>query len=701
MRPTYHLPFWKTAPIIRLLIPLIAGIILHWYVQFTLTFILVSLASFLTAFLLTHFFSAPSAYLFRKFQAFLFYIFIAAVGMLLTWHKDSRHQPDWYGRSYADSSVLLIKINEPLTAKERSFKTEGTIIRVINGRQETNSSGKILLYFSKDSITPPIQYGDLILVGQPLQPIRNSGNPGAFNYQRYAAFQQLYHQLFLKPGDWQATGLSNPHFFRSFLFDARASVLGTLQRYIDNDAGELGIAEALLIGFKEDLDKDLVQAYSNTGVVHIIAISGLHLGLIFFVLTWLFNRTPVLKRSRHVKVLLLITCLWLFSLLTGGAASVLRSAVMFTVIILGKYYFKQSSVYNSLAASAFLMLCYNPYYLWDVGFQLSYLAVIGIVSLQGPIYRAWYIKNKMLRKTWEMASITIAAQVAAFPICIYYFHQFPNLFLFTNLLVVPLSTIILFGEILLIICASLSPVANFLGVVLTALIWFMNKAILFFNGFSFSVWDNIYATMFTTWLLYGLVIFFCSWLLKRQRKLLRLAVACLAGLSVMFTYAYSQLRQQKKIIIYNVSKHRAVDFISANKNVFEGDSVLKSEGLLQNFHLKPARISMQVSKSAEQMPWLKSSGVIRQFYNKKMVFIDTNYTLHPSDSIVAIDVLLISNNAAVELRDLLEVVKPSVVVLDASNSLWKIEKWKKECEQLLLRCHSVAEQGAFVLNVQE
>ncbi len=701
MRPAYHLPFWKTAPIIRLLIPLTAGIILHWYLQFTLTFILVSIAAFLIAFLLTQFFSAPLAFLFRRLQAALFYIFIAAVGMLLTWNKDSRHQPLWYGNAYGDSSVLVIKIEEPLTVKERSFKTEGTVVNIVNGNKQESSSGKVLLYFSKDSVTPAVHYGDLILVSQQLQPIRNSGNPGAFNYQRYAAFQQLYHQLFLKPKDWQATGRSEPHFFRAFLFNARSHVLAILQQYIGNDSKELGIAEALLIGFKEDLDKDLVQAYSNTGVVHIIAISGLHLGLIFFVLTWLFNRTPVLKRSRHVKVVLLIACLWLFSLLTGGAPSVLRSAVMFTVIIIGKYYFKQSSVYNSLAASAFLMLCYNPYYLWDVGFQLSYLAVIGIVSLQGPIYRAWFIKNKILRKTWEMASITIAAQVAAFPICIYYFHQFPNMFLLTNLLVVPLSTIILFGEILLVICGSFNVLASFLGSLLTGLISFMNQTILFFNGFWFSVWDNIYATMFTTWLLYGLIIFTCGWLLHKRKKLLRLAVVCLAGLSIMFTYAYAQLQQQKKMIIYNVSKHRAIDFISTDKNVFEGDSVLKEVGLLQNFHLKPARISMQVKNSEAEMPWLKSSGVIRQFYNKKMVFIDNNFTLEPTDSIVPIDVLLISNNANVEMEELLTIVQPNVVVFDASNSLWKIEKWKSACEQLLLRCHSVAEQGAFVLNVQE
>ncbi|HSN61805.1 MAG TPA: ComEC/Rec2 family competence protein, partial [Ferruginibacter sp.] len=418
---------------------------------------------------------------------------------------------------------------EPLVEKTRSYKADGIVVSVLDGEKKHTSSGKLLLYFSKDSATATLQYGQLILVKKALQPIKNSGNPGAFNYQRYAAFQQVYHQLFLQPNDWVATNEVSTKACYPFLFKTRAHVLQALKQYIGNNHQELGIAEALLIGYKEDLDKDLVQAYSNTGVVHIIAISGLHLGLIYAVLLWGLNRLPWIKKSRHVKAILLISCLWLFSLLTGGAASVLRSAVMFTVIVTGKYYFKQSSIYNSLAASAFILLCYNPYYLWDVGFQLSYLAVIGIVTLQQPIYRAVYIKNKMLQKIWQMMSVTIAAQVAAFPICIYYFHQFPNLFLFTNLLVIPLSTVILFGEILLVLLAAFAPVATYVGMALTWLIHLMNRIILFFSSYSFSVMDNIYANMFTTWLLYGIVAFFCAWLLNKNKKMLRAAVICLAG----------------------------------------------------------------------------------------------------------------------------------------------------------------------------
>lgn len=700
MIPHQQLPFWKTAPLVRLLFPLAAGIILQWYIQFTFFYLAIWISSFLIAFLLLYFLSTTGMYHVRRFQGFLLYAMLLGIGMLLTWQNDSRQLSSWYGRYYSDSAVLMVKINEPLVEKARSYKADGLVVGIFNGQQKQAATGKLLLYFSKDSAMPELVYGQIILIKKPLQPIKNSGNPGAFNYQRYAAFQQVYHQLFLQPRDWIATNEVHANWFRSFLYNSRQFILGVLQKNIGNRHQELGIAEALLIGYKEDLDKDLVQAYSNTGVVHIIAISGLHLGLIYAVLFWLFNRLTFIKKSRHVKVILLISCLWLFSLLTGGAASVLRSAVMFTVIVVGKYYFRQASVYNSLAASAFLLLCYNPYYLWDVGFQLSYLAVLGIVALQQPLYRSVFIKNNLLRKIWQMLSVTIAAQVAAFPICIYYFHQFPNFFLFTNLLVIPLSTAILFGEILLVVVSAFGALAAKLGLLLTYMVYGMNRVILFFSSFSFSVWDNIYANMYSTWVLYGLVAFLCAWLLHKKAPYFKIALTFLLLLTIFYAAANIRLYDQKKIVIYNVSKNKAIDFIERDQHFFVGGEALKEEGLLQNFHLKPARISLQATTAASSLPSLQQQNGLWQFAGKKMVVLDSSFVLTAATQPIPIDILLISQNSPTSIKDAILAVKPAIIVFDASNNLWKIESWERECEELHLRCHSVAKQGAYVLEVR-
>ncbi len=701
MHTPYQVPIWKTAPLIRLLLPLIAGIILQWYLQFSHFLILLSLGCFAAGFLGMYFFSPTAAYYLRKSRGIIFQLMVVALGAWVTWQNDSRHQPGWYGHFYNDSSMLLATINEPLVEKPNSYKAEAKVTNLINGHNNTSCTGRILLYFSKDSAAPQLVYGQEILIIRPLQLIKNSGNPGAFDYRRYAAFQQIFQQVFLRPVDWTATGRKHPVRFRSFLFKARTFVLATLQKNIRDKNQQLGIAEALLIGYKEDLDKKLVQAYSNTGVVHIIAISGLHLGLIFFVLTWMFNRIPGLKRSRHVKVILLLACLWLFSLLTGGSASVLRSAVMFTVIVIGKYYVRQSSIYSSLSASAFFLLCYNPYYLWDVGFQLSYLAVIGIVALQQPLYRLLYFKKPVIRYIWNMVSITVAAQVATFPVCIYYFHQFPNLFLFTNLLTVPLSTIILFAEIFLVLAGTLDVIANTTGLVISWLISFMNCIILFFDRLPFSVTERVYADLFTTWFLYLVVIAGCGWLLARKACLLRMALLGLVCFSIFHAAANIKSMQQRKIVVYNIPRHRAVDFIDKEKYLFSADSALVQNSFLQDFHLKPARQALQAQQQSSNLMHVKNQGAYWQFYGKKLLFLDSSLTITASDLPVFIDILLLSHNPRGRIRDIQPALIPAIIVFDASNAVWKIENWKKECEELNLRFHSVPEQGAFMLELVE
>ena len=184
--------------------------------------------------------------------------------------------------------------------------------------------------------------------------------------------------MYLKENEWILLPGKNENALKSFLFSIREKVVNLLEKYLGN-TDESSIAKALLIGYKVDLDKDLVQAYSDAGVVHIIAISGLHIGIIYAILLWLFSMLPFTKKSRPLRLFFILTGLWLFALLTGASPSAVRAAIMFSFIIIGTAFNKTGSVYNSIAASAFLLLCFNPYFLWDVGFQLSYLAVLGIV----------------------------------------------------------------------------------------------------------------------------------------------------------------------------------------------------------------------------------------------------------------------------------------------------------------------------------
>jgi competence protein ComEC len=529
MSQPYNIPIYKTAPFLRLLLPFIAGIILQWYVQISLPIIVLAVFSFIASSATFYFLPLSFRYKLQPLQGFLINVLLLALGLFVTHQKDLRNSNAWYGNYYHDSGYLLATIEEPLIEKAKSYKATVIVEAFISHNIAINCTGKLLLYFSKESSMPQLKYGDRILFHKDLQPIKNSGNPGAFNYERYAAFQQVFHNAFLKEKDWVLLPGKKIKGFKQFIFSARGHILNKLRNNISTGKDELGIAEALLIGYTNDLDKDLVQAYSNTGVVHIIAISGMHLGLIYVLLVWLFARIPLVKRSKLLQVILILSCLWLFSLLTGASASVLRSAVMFTFITIGNNLAKKFSIYNSLAASAFVLLCYNPYFLWDVGFQLSYLAVVGIIVFQKPIYNSFYIKNKWVDNVWKLMAISTAAQILTFPICIYYFHQFPNLFLITNIIAVPLSSIILYAEIFLVAFSWLPFAGEYAGRLVGWLVWLMNKIIIAVNNFPFAVWDEIPANILSTWLLYAIVIGISAWLINKNKAVISILIACNTG----------------------------------------------------------------------------------------------------------------------------------------------------------------------------
>ncbi len=694
------IPVWKKAPFLRLLIPVIIGILLQWYIQFDWEQILLAAVCFAIAFTAFQLLPLVLRFKFQTLQGFLINLLLVVMGLFITYQKDIRHWENWFGNIYHDSDYIIATINEPLLEKNKSYKAEAVVDNILHNETVKNTAGKIIIYFEKDSANElSLKYGDKILISKKLQEIRNSGNPGAFNYQRYSAFRQIFHNVFLKKNDWLLLDGKNINPFNQFLFTARRNVLNILQKNMQGHDDQLAIAEALLIGYTQDLDKDLVQAYSNTGVVHIIAISGMHLALIYVMLVWIFSKMPFIRKSKIIKVIFILSCLWLFSLLTGGAASILRSAVMFSCIVIGENFGRKTSIYNSLAASAFILLCYNPYFLWDVGFQLSYLAVLGIVIFQKPIYHLLYIKNKWVNKLWALVSVSLAAQIFTFPVCIYYFHQFPTLFLFTNIIMVPLSSLILFVEIFLIALAWMPFVGSLIGKLTWWLVWLMNKIILWFNDLPFALWDRISASVASTLILYAFIVCAGYWLLNKSKTALRLSLLLLLGFVILTGYTKWQTAIQQKLIVYNVPQHQSIDFINGNTYKFIGDSVLLADGMLQNFHLKSGRIALQLNKKVDSIPALHQNNHLYQFNNKKILLIDQTIVFQPAEQKINIDYIIISKNQKLYIPQLAQVFNCNQFIFDGSNSLWKIAKWKKDCEQLHLRCYSVSEEGAFIMDL--
>ena len=696
MAKSYKIFIWKKAPFLRLLLPVITGIIAGYYFKVEVNILLIIAIILSVIFLAFNLLPLAYRFKFQSLNGIIITSFLINAGLFLTWNKDVRNHEDWYGKKYDTSSYIIATISEPPVEKSKSYKSLANVQAIIKNDSIYVVSGKLLLYFSKDSNAKKLVYGSKVIIKKDLQEIKNSGNPAAFNYKRYCAFQQIFHQCYLKQTDWDLLKGDNANPLRKAIFTTQRYIVNVLNDNIKG-ADESSLAKALLIGYKIDLDKDLVQAYSNIGVVHLIAISGLHLALIYAMLLWITGKITFIKKSKFTRLFIILFCLWFFSLLTGASASVLRSAVMFTFIATGATFGKKASIYNSMASSAFVLLCFDPFMLWDVGFQLSYCAVLGIVIAQKYVFNWFYFSNKILNEIWKLAAVSLTAQIFTFPVCIYYFHQFPLLFLLSNVVAIPLSTIALWGCILLVVISPIHVMALYFGKVVMASIWLLNHAVLFINAIPFSLWDGISITVTDTIVLYFIIIFFLYWLLKGNNLAFKLGIFCTLLFSGLIALNKWDAAKQKKLIVYNVPSHKAIDFIEGNAYYFYGDSDLVEEGLLQNFHLKPARISLMLTNRNTSSLFHVNNFV--GFYGKKILMIDSAVNYKPLAEKIKVDYIIISKNPKLFISSLARVFECGVYIFDASNPLWKIEKWKKDCEELHLRFHSVSEQGAFVTDL--
>ncbi len=693
------LPFWKIAPFSRLCFALIAGIVLQYYLPFSFPIIALTLASLLAIYVTGNFLFPLHDQRRALIKSFSLQVFLIVLGCWLSWQKDIRHHKDWFGNVPVGKMITRVKLEENPVVKENSLKAEATVLGIDTGKGFEKTTGSIIIYFSKNATDSLLKYGDEILINKSFQRIKNAGNPGGFNYERYAAFHQWFYTTYLNTGDYLPLHRNSANWFKQQTINARTYVIKVLETYLTSNKNVLGIAEAIVIGYKDDLDKDLVQAYSNVGIVHIIAISGMHLGMIFLLLELLFGLLTFGKKSRS-KIIPIIILLWAFAIVTGATPSVLRSALMFSCLLIGKNYFKKSSSYNGLALSAFILLCINPYYLWDVGFQLSYLAVFGIMWLQRPIYNLIYVKYKAADWVWQLASVSIAAQIITMPLSLLYFHQFPVLFLFTNILAIPLAMAGLYTGVALIVFSFIPILAQAIGYILFGLIWLLNYIVHFFSGLSFSLIQGIHASPLTTFFLYLFIAFMGYGLIAKNKKALILSLLAITGFSITRSFFFYQVFDQQKIVVYNVPRLSAIDFISGQDYFFRGDTALKKDAVLQNFYLKPSRVFMQ---SLQPMAVSDTPVHARNMYffgGKSLMVTDSSSKFVALENKVPVDVLVVTKSSPY-LNKIISAISPSVVVCDGTNSLWKIARYKKDCEVLHLPFHAVAEVGAYVLEANK
>jgi competence protein ComEC len=419
---------WKRTPFLRVLWPFIAGIIAQELFAFSIPAKWLALVCCTFLFFVWHFFFPRFSFRHRGPLALLSHAFLFCLGLCVY------HLPTPPAAAVSDTTVHRV-VSVP---KEKN-SSYTYLVEHFNGLRFEKRK---VIHLKKSGVPVPA-FGEGLLVSSKPTPITTSV-PYGFDAHRFYRRKDIHFSYFIgKKEDAYRLHTARIKWFEKPIVWRIALIEKLYAQDIPEQSKS--VLAALLLGYSDYIDQELMQSYSQAGVVHVLAVSGLHVGLIYLLLAPLFARLGKGKWARKSKLFIPFVLLWVYAAITGFSPSVLRAAVMFSFFLIAEHYEKHPNGLNTLSASAFFLLLFSPELLFDIGFQLSYLAVLGILALDKPIASWFFFTTPWKQKMWKMMSVSLAAQLATTPISLYYFHQFPTYFLVANLVLVPLSTVILYS----------------------------------------------------------------------------------------------------------------------------------------------------------------------------------------------------------------------------------------------------------------
>ncbi len=608
-------------------------------------------------------------------------------------HTESRqaHHLVHFSQPVDYYKAVVVKYAEE---KEKSWKLEAKVESIKSGGDWVAATGRLLLYFPKEEFPQPFQYGDVLLIKGTPQQLTPPANPGEFDYKRFLTFKNIHHQHFVKAASVRRVANDPPHVWLKYAYGIRNAALLQLKSVVVGER-EQAIAAALVLGVTDGLDNDLLHAYAATGAMHVLAVSGLHVGIIYLILLAVLKPLNKYKWGKWMLAVVSIAVLWLYAFVTGLSPSVLRAVTMFSFVAIARPAQAGTNIYNTLAASAFCLLVYNPYLIMSVGFQLSFLAVLGIVAIQPMIYQWWEPHSWLLEKVWGITCVSIAAQIATFTLGLLYFHQFPNYFLFSNLFVIPGSFVVLLSGLAVLLTGWVTPVMHLAGWVLTGAIKIMNYLVFAVESLPFSLVENIYITTFQCWLLMLAIGTFLVMLATRRIGYFYLSsVFVFAFVIADWQHVMTDVHQEK-ITVYKVAGHTAIDFVDRGKSIFYADSLLQHDAERLRFHIRPNRLICGINN----IHWLNQHHSSKNGYWlhtwKGQSFLNVTSRNAKLPTFFFVDCLIISNNSVYSIESLKESAHCNQLILDSSNSWYVAKKLKGEAEAMGWKVHSVLHDGAF------
>jgi competence protein ComEC len=672
-------------PLAKITIGFITGIILAYYFlpEPNFLFLLLAIVGFIFGIL---FFLSKKHLYQMPYFGIATYLLSAIIGATtLAVHTDSYQQKNYvhYKTVFDKSHLISVVLREKLKSNPQSDR----YIAIVNTIENVKSSGRILLNFRKDSLKHAFEIGNVLQIRGMLYKNSISKNPSDFDYSKYLENKQIYAQLYTDANQVRIGSQSAKDIWY-YSDRLRSRIIRNLEKNHFN-ATELNVAVALIMGQQQDISPEIVRDYQYAGAVHILSVSGLHIGFILLFVTFILKPLPNTKRGSFIKLLIILASLFLFGVVAGLAPSVVRSVVMFSFVAIGNHLRRSVNIYHTLLVSALLILLFQPTFLFDVGFQLSYLALFFIVWLQPLLSKIWQPKNKILNYFWDILTVSFAAQIGTLPLSIYYFHQFPGLFFVTNLIVIPLVTVIMILGVVVVILAAVDWLPLFLSKTLEWSIWFLDKIINTIASLEQFIIHNISFNFLLLMSSYLLIITAIVWVKKPNFNKLVFVLVSVIGFQICYFKTQWNLENQQELVIFNTKKTTLLTQRNGKTvTLFANDSVLKNAS--QNRVLS----SYLVSNFSE----LKAKKSLRNlvFFKGNKILILDSLGVYPKE--VQPDILVLTQSPKINLNRLFLYLKPKLIVADASNYRTIQRLWKASCEKQKIPFHATSEKGFFKLN---
>ncbi|REJ84785.1 MAG: ComEC family competence protein [Bacteroidetes bacterium] len=610
---------------------------------------------------------------------------------------------------HADNPELFIAVVDlPPVMKGKNIRTELEVKRIKYEGEWRAAQGRCLLYIKPDSSGKSLKYGDLICFSKKPEEPSSKSNPGQFDFKKWLAQRQVYRQVYLGDSEFYLLGNKPESSIKSIAISWRDKLLDLLSGSGMNER-EYAVLSALLLGQDDEIDSELLSAFAGSGVMHVLAVSGMHVGLIYGALCILLRYPGTGGRKDKIKSLILISCVWLYALVTGLSPSILRASCMLSLLIVSRMLSRKTPPLNILYASAIILfLTFGPAILFSAGFQLSFMAVAGIMWMYKPLHSLYCPGNYFLRNIWSVVCVSIVAQLATFPLSVHYFNRFPVYFLPANIVVLPLASICMFGGIAYTLIAWIDEIASYFSGVLSFFLLLLNQSVMFINALPASNIEGIKLGLLEMILLYMLIAAFIFHLMKAESPYIKMALVFLSFLLFCFSLSSFRTNSQQFFTLYQDKNLLLMEFCKGRSSILISDSVLMEEehrkqrilkqawlehGIVENtmFHLPLSPKSFAFGKDTFHV-----AGKFAFEYSDKSFLICSGESdlLIPDNQ--QLDFLILKNNPGKKTMKLLEDVKVKYVISGPAMTLKATAVWNDFAQRNDAEFHSLRKQGAFV-----